>query len=120
MEELLTWEQFMELCKKEKRTKDEWESFLERKRLAHDYLELQLKYFSMCNSHEDEIKLLQQKIEEGWKSRQALAFSLTNANNEIKSLKEKIRDLTLEKMVLESRLDKRTIWQILRLKPVKQ
>lgn len=117
-ENLLTWEEFKELSMNQKRTQAEWESFLERKRLAHDYIELQLKYFSLCNSHEDEIKLLQHKCDEGWKYRQKLACSLTSANNEIESLKKKIRDLTLEKMVLESRLDKRTIWQILRLKPI--
>lgn len=124
-EKPLSWEEFKELSMNQKRTQAEWESFIENKRLANDYFFLQNKYFQNQFSHDDEIKslkdeikLLQQKCNDGWNSRQKLACSLTSANNEIEYLKKKIVDLILEKMVLESRLDKRTIWQILRLKPI--
>lgn len=119
-EKQLTFEEFKELSMKQKRTKEEWENFIERVTLARDHLILETKYNNERFSHDLEIDRLNAKLKDDRRTITSMQDSLDKTQDVIDELRKKVTDLTLQKMQLERSLSKRTIWQILRLKPVKQ
>lgn len=119
-EKQLTFEEFKKLSMKQKRTKEEWENFIGRVTLARDYLILETKYNNERFSHDLEIDRLNAKLKDNKRTITYMQDLLDKTQDVIDKLRKKVTDLTLQKMQLERTLSKRTIWQILRLKPIKQ
>lgn len=115
-EKLLTWEEFKELSMNEKRTKDEWNTFLERKRIYDDYIRLQMVRDGERFSFEEKEKSLRSKIHDLKRQRDSYAESYAMLSHTTQRVTSENEYLEKENAKLMAILNKRTIWQKLGLK----
>jgi len=115
-EKLLTWEEFKELSMNEKKTKEEWDTFLEKSRIYDDYIMLSQQRDGERFSFEEKEKSLKNKINELRTQKNSYADMYAQLAHTTQDVMREKESLEKENARLKAKLNKRTIWQRLGLK----